>query len=78
MRTLSIASLIYLFVYLFIYYFNGLFFQGLQTETLNEDSAEDTPLFYPNGVEGFESQPHHYYAIQEKIEMVCISKREHE
>ena len=52
--------------------------QGLQTESLDEDSAEDTPLFPPDGVEGFESQPYQYYVIQEKFEMVCISKRERE
>ena len=52
--------------------------QGLQTESSDEDSAEDTPLFSPDGVEGSESQPHQYYVIQEKFEMVCISKREQE
>ncbi|GFG32851.1 hypothetical protein Cfor_06349 [Coptotermes formosanus] len=50
--------------------------RGLQTESLDEDSAEDTPLFSADSVERFESEPHHYYVIQEKIEMVCISKRE--
>jgi len=43
--------------------------RGLQTESLDEDSAEDTPLFPPDGVEGFESQPYQYYVIQEKFEM---------
>jgi hypothetical protein len=45
--------------------------QALQTESLDEDSTEDTPLFSPDRVERFPSQPHHYYVIQEKIEMVC-------
>jgi hypothetical protein len=72
LRTLNIAGLIYLF----IYYFDGLFLQGLQTESCDEDSAEDTPLFSPDSGEGFESQPHQYYVIQEKFEMVCINKRE--
>jgi hypothetical protein len=72
LRTLIIAGLIYLF----IYYFDGLFLQGMQSESLDEDSAEDTPLFSPDGVEGYESQPHQYYVIKQKFEMVCISKRE--
>lgn len=50
--------------------------QGLQTDSLDEDSTEDTPLFSPDTVDRFESQPHDCYVIQEKIEMVCISKRE--
>jgi len=61
---------------LFIYYFKGLFLQGLQTESLDEDNAEDAPLFSHDGVEEFESQPHQYYVIEEKFEMVCISKGE--
>lgn len=43
--------------------------RGLQTESLDEDSAEDTPLFSADAVEWFESQPHNYYVIQEKIEL---------
>ena len=78
LRTLNIPGLIYLFIYLFIYCFVVLFLQGLQTESSDEDGAEDTPLFSPDGVEGYESQPHQYYVIEEKFEMVCISKREQE
>jgi len=73
-----IAGLIYLFGYLFIHYFVGLFLQGLQTESSDEDGAEDTPLFSPDSVEGYESQQHQYYVIEEKFEMVGISKREQE
>ena len=78
MHLVGFTILQLLFIYLFIYYFIGLFLQGLQAESSEEDSAEDTPLFSPDGVEGYESQPHQYYVIEEKFEMVCISKREQE
>jgi hypothetical protein len=61
-----------------MYYFGGLFLQGLQSDSSDEDGAEDTPLFSPDGVEVLGSQPYQYYVIQEKFEMVCISKRERE
>ncbi|XP_069685158.1 transmembrane protein 104 homolog [Periplaneta americana] len=43
--------------------------RALQAESLDEDSAEDTPLFSPDSVERFPPQSHRYYVIQEKIEM---------
>jgi hypothetical protein len=43
----------------------------VQAESLDEDSTEETPLFLPDCLEKFPSHSHHYYAIQEKIEMVC-------
>jgi hypothetical protein len=56
---------------LLLSYLDGVLLQAVQSESLDEDSTEDTPLFSPDCIESFPSQPHHYYVIQEKIEMVC-------
>jgi hypothetical protein len=64
-----------------IYFFtvlDELLLQTVQTETSSEDSAEDQPLFSPDSAEMLQSQPSHCYVIQEKIEMVCTSKRDSE
>jgi hypothetical protein len=55
-----------------------LLLQTVQTESSDEDSAEDQPLFSPDSAEKLPSQPSHPYVIQEKIEMVRVSKRRSE